>query len=128
MASGEGTSEIVIGLILTVVGFGSILLDAPIYCCGFAIFGPILFIVGLSKALRAPPQPTYYPQYVPPPYYAPPPGAPPDLSQPPGTSGQPAVTGPLLPAAPEAPRKKCGTCGSDNRGDAKFCTSCGAPF
>lgn len=122
MASGEGTSEIVIGLILTIVGLGSILLEAPIYCCGFAIFGPILFIVGLSKALRAP-RPAYVPPYYPPPPY-PPPSGPPQANTPAGMPAPP----PLPPVAPPGGSKRCGTCGSANRADAKFCTSCGVPM
>ena len=116
MASGEGTNELVLGIILTVIGFGSILLPVPVVCCGFAIFGPILFFVGLYKLLRSPQQPMmYYPPAYPPASYAPPPPQPP---------GMPPPAAP----APAAPSRRCPTCGSENRGDAKFCTSCGAPF
>src|SRR2546428_11769313 len=72
-ASADGTTEIVLGIVMTILGFGSFLFNAPFVCCGFAIFGPILFIVGLSKALRGPSGPTYVPSYYPPPYPQPPP-------------------------------------------------------
>ncbi len=114
MASGEGTNEIILGILFTAIGFGSIILPVPFYCCGFAIFGPILFFVGLYKLLRAPQRPMmYYPPAYPPAPYAPPPVPPPRVAP-----------GP----APAAPSRNCPTCGSENRGDAKFCTSCGAPF
>ena len=35
---------------------------------------------------------------------------------------------PLPPVAPPGGSKRCGTCGSANRADAKFCTSCGVPM
>src|SRR2546428_499937 len=78
VASGQGVREILIGLLLTVIGFGSILVRAPVICCGFAIAGPILFIVGLVKAIQAPPAaPMVYPSTYPlPPYVPPPPPAP----------------------------------------------------
>jgi hypothetical protein len=114
MATGEGTNEIILGILLTAIGFGSTILPVPVVCCGFAIFGPILFFVGLYKLLRAPQRAVmYYPPAYPPAPYAPPPVPPP-----------PVAFGP----APGAPSRKCPTCGSENRGDAKFCTSCGAPF
>jgi len=89
--------------------------DAPVICIGFAIFGPILFLSGLYKAFRAPSHPAMYypPPYAPPPYY-PAPGAPP-------TSAPPVV-------APQSGSRRCATCGAENRADARFCTSCGAPF
>jgi hypothetical protein len=118
MATGEGTNEIILGIVLTAIGIGSIILPVPFYCCGFAIFGPILFFVGLYKLLRAPAAPVmYYPPAYPPAPYGPAPfgGVP------------PAPTAPT-PPAPAEPTRKCASCGSENRGDAKFCTSCGAPF
>jgi len=119
VASGEGTNEIILGILLTAIGFGSIILPVPVVCCGFAIFGPILFFVGLYKLLRAPQQPvTYFPSGYPPSGYPPAPYAPPTYAPP-----QP----PPAPA-PAAPSRTCTSCGSENRGDAKFCTSCGAPF
>jgi hypothetical protein len=119
MASGEGTNEIILGIVLTAIGFGSILLPVPVVCCGFAIFGPILFFVGLYKLLRAPQHPVmYYPPAYPPGAYAPPQQG--WVPPPP-----PAPTAPA-PAAPLS--RACASCGSENRGDAKFCTSCGAPF
>ena len=130
MASGDGTTEIVAGIVMSVLGFGSILSGAPVICCGFAIFGPILFIVGLVKLIRGPPRPAYLPGYYPPPYYQAP-GAPPPAGQlgyPPAAPFPP----PTQPAPPAVvtneARKRCGTCGSMSRVDAKFCTSCGAPF
>ena len=114
MASGQGVREILLGLLLTVIGFGSILVRAPVICCGFAIAGPILFIVGLVKAIQAPPAaPMVYPSTYPLPPYVPHPPMPP--------AGTP-------PSPPGAGDKKCSSCGSENRLDAKFCTSCGAPF
>src|SRR2546428_8428283 len=74
VASGQGVNEILIGLLLTAIGFGSILFRAPVICCGFAIFGPILFIVGVVKAMQAPPAaPVVYPPMNPVPPYVPPP-------------------------------------------------------
>jgi len=115
LASGEGTREIVIGLVMSIVGIGSILFDAPFICIGFAIFGPILFLSGLYKAFRAPSRPAMYypPPYPPGPYY-PPQGAPPNPAPP--------------AAAPQAGSRRCATCGAESRADARFCTSCGTPF
>ena len=114
MASGNGVKEILMGLLLTAIGFGSILVRAPVICCGFAIAGPVLLIVGVVKAVQAPPEaPMFYPSTYPvPPYIPPPPTSP--MGTPPPSSG---------PAD-----KKCTSCGSENRPDAKFCVSCGAPF
>jgi len=114
VASGQGVNEILIGLLLTAIGFGSILFRAPVICCGFAIFGPILFIVGVVKAIQAPPQaPMIYPPMYPVPPYVPPPPTVPTATPPPPLG---------------AWNRKCSSCGSENRPDAKFCTSCGAPF
>ena len=114
VASGQGVNEILIGLLLTAIGFGSILFRAPVICCGFAIFGPILFIVGVVKAIQAPSAaPVVYPPMYPVPPYVPPPPTVPTATPPPPLG---------------AWNRKCSSCGSENRPDAKFCTSCGAPF
>ena len=114
MASGNGVREIVVGLLLTVIGFGSILVRAPVICCGFAIAGPVLFIIGLVKVIQAPPAaPMYYPSTYPVPPYVPPPPASPAATPPP---------------APGVGTKKCSSCGSENRPEARFCVSCGAPL
>lgn len=121
--SDDGTSEIVLGLVLSVVGLGSIFLPgSPVYCCGFAIVGPILFIVGLAKAIRGPSRPAYRRGYAyAPPYYPPPyAGVPPPVS-PPAPAGGAAPT-------PIAVTKSCPSCGRAVPGNARFCPGCGTPF
>ncbi len=114
-------SEIALGLVLSVIGLGSIFLPgSPVYCCGFAIVGPILFVVGLAKAVRGSSRPVYRPGYAyAPPYYAPPyTGAP--LS-PPSPAGTP-------PPTPGAGSKACPACGRSVPENARFCPGCGSSF
>ncbi|HEY4704619.1 MAG TPA: zinc ribbon domain-containing protein [Thermoplasmata archaeon] len=118
--SEDGMSEIALGIVLSVIGLGSIFLPgSPVYCCGFAIIGPILFIIGLAKAVRRPSRAAYRPGFAyPPPYYPQPYAGGPPPPSPPG--------GP--PPAPGAATKACPACGRAVPGNARFCPGCGTPF
>ncbi len=126
--SDDGSTEIVLGILFTILGVATLILPVPIICIGALIFGPILLISGLAKSARGGRRAAYPRMYYAPPAYpyppqpvAPPPAAPP--------GGAPAVPGPVSPpgSATSGATRTCPKCGRVSTG-AKFCPSCGLAF
>jgi len=145
MAQGDGVVSFVIGLVLTLVGVASLVIDRmPVIFCGFLLFGPLALIHGLREMTRAP-RPPPYPAYAPypPPYPAPYPQYPPPF-QPPYTPRPPPAApmsgigcmqcgAPLPPHSAACPNcglpapgaRPCPTCGALLPGASVFCHRCG---
>ncbi len=121
MARGDGTAEILLGLLFLIGGLITLFVEAiPVICYGAVIFGPILMISGFIKAARS-----RRPAAIPPAYFAYPPAA--YAPPPPGFPVGPAQ-GPQSPAPTAGATKACAACGRPSPAAARFCNSCGSPF